>query len=447
MKRKFTVVTELRKSQNMELIAYLNLCFADYGKAKRETFHKIKNSNRFDKSEHNTFLQTKYDVLKRTANSVISDAQMTFDSVKALKKTEQKKWERKIPVMEKKVEKLEGKLEEKKVLLRQGKHVSLRSYTNMNRQLVRMKKDLNRWNQKVGYLGYQIETNKFKVCFGTKALLRKDKRAFIAQRDSQLSFVGCRTESAGNQLFQLSYDNRTNQFQIQLRKDWGGYKNSKDKYVYGKCHFSYYKNKIVEILKEQTSPLSYKVIRKNERYFLHCTFEIEVKSEEVLTRKNHGVIGLDFNKGFVTLSETNEYGHLIRTDKFIYRFGQNQKTRTDLEQIASKVKNLALETGKDVIIEGLDFQSTKAKTIAKQGKQGRKYNHMLHTLAYSKFVSIVDNCCYRNHVNLIKVNPAWTSWIASHKFCHPMKLNVHIGASYVIARRGQGFYNRVNTAA
>ena len=140
MKRKFTVVTELRKSQNMKLIAYLDLCFADYGKAKRETFHKIKNSNCFDKSEHNTFLQMKYDVLKRTANSVISDAQMTFNSVKELKKTEKKKWERKIPAMEKKIEKLEGTLEEKKALLRQGKRVSLRSYQNMKRQLVRMKK-------------------------------------------------------------------------------------------------------------------------------------------------------------------------------------------------------------------------------------------------------------------------------------------------------------------
>ena len=447
MKRKFTVVTELRKSQNMKLIAYLDLCFTDYGKAKRETFHKIKNSNCFDKSEHNTFLQTKYNVLKRTANSVISDAQMVFDSVKELKKTEKKKWERKIPAMEKKIEKLEGTLEEKKVLLRQGKRVPLRSYHNMKKQLVRMKKDLNRWNQKVGYLGYQIETNKFKVCFGTKALLKKDKKAFVAQRDSQLSFVGCKIESAGNQLFQLSYDNRTNQFQIQLRKDWGGHKNSKDKYVYGKCHFSYYKNKIIEILKNHTSPLSYKVILKNGKYFLHCTFEMKVKSEGILTRKNNGVIGLDFNKGFVTLSETNEYGHLIRTDKLYYRFGQNPKTRTDLEQIASKVKNLALETGKDVVIEGLNFQSTKAKTIARQGKRGRKYNYMLHTLAYSKFVSIVDNCCYRNHVNLIKVNPAWTSYVAEHKYCNLMKLNVHTGASFVIARRGQGFYDRVNTAA
>lgn len=447
MKRKFTVVTELRRAQNMELITYLDLCFADYGKAKRETFHKIKNSNCFDKSEHNTFLQTKYNVLKRTANSVISDAQMTFNSVKELKKTEKKKWGRKIPAMEKKIEKLEGKLEEKKVLLRQGKYVPLRSYHNMKKQLVRMKKDLNKWNQKVGYLGYQIKTNKFKVCFGTKALLKKDKRLFIAQRDSQLSFVGCKTESAGNLMLQLTYNNQINQFQIQLRKDWGGYKNSKDKYVYGKCHFLYYKNKITEILKNHTSPLSYKVIRKNGRYFLHCTFEIEVKDENLLTRKNHGVIGLDFNKGFVTLSETNEYGHLLRTDKFVYRFGQNQKTRSDLEQVASKVKNLALKTGKDVVIEGLDFQSTKAKTIAKQGKRRRKYNHMLHSLAYAKFVSIVDNCCYRNQVNLIKVNPAWTSWIASHKYCNLIKLNVHTGASYVIARRGQGFYDQVNTAA
>ena len=447
MKRKFTVVTELRRSQNMKLIVYLDLCFADYGKAKRETFHRIKNSNCFDKSKHNTFLQTKYDVLKRTANSIISDAQMTLEGVKELTKTRKKSLERKIPVIEKKIEKLEGKLEEKKVLLRQGKHVPLRSYTNMKKQLVRMKKNLNKWKQKAGYLGYQIEINKFKVCFGTKDLLKKDKKAFVTQRDSQLSFIGCKTESACNNLFQLTYNNRVNQFQIKLRKDWGGYKNSKDKYVYGKCYFSYHKNKIIEILKNHTSPLSYKVVRKNGRYFLHCTFEMDVKSEEILTRKNNGVIGLDFNKGFVTLSETNEYGHLIRMDKFVYRFGQNQKTRSDLEQIASKVKNLALETGKDVVIEGLDFQSTKAKTIAKQGKRGRKYNHMLHTLAYSKFVTTIDNCCYRNFVHLIKVNPAWTSWIASHKYCQPMKLNVHTGASYVIARRGQGFYDQVNTAA
>lgn len=35
------------------------------------------------------------------------------------------------------------------------------------------------------------------------------------------------------------------------------------------------------------------------------------------------------------------------------------------------------------------------------------------------------------------------SWIAKEKYCRPMKLNIHMGASYVIARRGQGFVDTV----
>ena len=64
---------------------------------------------------------------------------------------------------------------------------------------------------------------------------------------------------------------------------------------------------------------------------------------------------------------------------------------------------------------------------------------MLHSLAYRKFATILEQITFRNKVWLRKVNPAWTSWIAEHKYCPLMKLNIHTGASYVIARRGQGF--------
>ena len=50
---------------------------------------------------------------------------------------------------------------------------------------------------------------------------------------------------------------------------------------------------------------------------------------------------------------------------------------------------------------------------------------------------------FRNKVDVIKVNPAWTSWIAKNKFCNRMKLNIHIGASFVIARRGIGIENEM----
>ena len=50
---------------------------------------------------------------------------------------------------------------------------------------------------------------------------------------------------------------------------------------------------------------------------------------------------------------------------------------------------------------------------------------------------------FRNKVDVIKVNPAWTSWIAKNKFCNRMKLNIHTGASFVIARRGIGIEDEV----
>lgn len=61
---------------------------------------------------------------------------------------------------------------------------------------------------------------------------------------------------------------------------------------------------------------------------------------------------------------------------------------------------------------------------------------MLHSLAYKTFLDKTEQICNKRNVGLIKVNPAWTSWIAKNKFCDKMKLNVHTGAAFVIARRG-----------
>ena len=208
----------------------------------------------------------------------------------------------------------------------------------------------------------------------------------------------------------------------------------------GKVHFNHHKQELISILKNHNSPLSYKIIKKNGRYYLYCTFEIQRDKTSFVTRSSNGVIGLDFNKGFVTLTETNQFGHMVDTDLIRYRFKQGDATQTDLETVATVVKERALATGKDVVIENLNFKATKAKTVSKKGK---KYNDMLHSLAYRKFVAIIENVCYRNYIWLRKVNPAWTSWIAKQKYCPNMKLNIHTGASFVIARRGQGYTDAV----
>ena len=73
-------------------------------------------------------------------------------------------------------------------------------------------------------------------------------------------------------------------------------------------------------------------------------------------------------------------------------------------------------------------------TITTELKLNREYNQLVGK--YSK--------CVKNRIFLHKVNPAWTSWIAKQKYCPKMKLNIHSGASYVIARRGMFLKDKIN---
>ena len=438
-KRKFTVFTQLHEENNADLIEYVDYSCKRYAKIMRETFHIIKNSDTFNKLSYNPYLQNKYGITFRTANSIVSDAQGRLNALKALKVYEKRQIGQKIEHLEKKVlPKLISKRDNYIAQLKanpKGSPVRLR---NIRRKIVAKKNKLNKLKQKLDNVTYQIESGRLKLCFGTKYLLKRDYKDFVAQRDSQMTFIGSKSEKAQNTMLQLSYNPKNNQFDIQLRKDFGDYKNASkdDKYVYGRVYFRHHKSELISILCQGYSPLSYKIIKKRNRFYLYCTFEIHVENDEFLTRSSYGTIGLDFNKGFVTMSETNKYGHLLQTQILPYRFESGSKTTTDLQKLVNDVVDIALQTGKDICIENLDFKKKKAQT---ESRQGPKYNEMLHSLAYRQFSNFVEGIAFRNLVYVRKVNPAWTSWLAKKLYCPRMKLNVHVGASFVIARRGQGF--------
>ena len=199
--------------------------------------------------------------------------------------------------------------------------------------------------------------------------------------------------------------------------------------------FNNHKKLLKEILKSKNSPLTYQIIQRNNKYYLQCTFEIN-NCNLSLTDNAQGVVGIDFNKGFVAISQTNKYGHLVSTDKITYRFGSGNKTKNDLLLIINRLTELAIYTGKDIVVEDLNFLKKRSKTMQGKSQKGKKYNKMTHSLAYRMFLDKAEQICNKRNVGLIKVNPTWTSWIAKNKFCDKMKLNVHTGAAFVIARRG-----------
>lgn len=291
---------------------------------------------------------------------------------------------------------------------------------------------LNTKKQKLNNLENEIASGKYKVCFGTKELLQKDYKEFIKKRDSEIYFLGRAGDNACNLNFQVEYNSRINQFYFRIRKEIDL---ENDKFVYGQFNFNNknYTNLLKNLLRTKESALTYRIKIKNNRVFLQIIYNFEHNKDLCVTRNSYGVIGVDFNKSFVSVSETDKYGNLINTFNIDYQYSKGNQTTKDFQSIATTLKDYCLNVGKDLVVEKLNFTKKRDNLISKKGK---KYNEMLSTLAYSKFDSIITSKCVKNRIFLHKVNPAWTSWIAKRKYCPKMKLNIHSGASYVIARRG-----------
>lgn len=144
LKKKFTIVTQLNTSLNKDLIDYIDLTLPSYSKAVRESFHTIKNSRSFNKSNYNSHLQQKYDITQRTANSIISDAQGRLNALIELKRYEQKQLKLKISNLEKNIiPKLVQKRDDNSNLLNCGGKVSFIKQRNLRLKIVSKKNKLN----------------------------------------------------------------------------------------------------------------------------------------------------------------------------------------------------------------------------------------------------------------------------------------------------------------
>ena len=416
-----TLVTEskLYVRDNLPLYSY----FDDYSKlfnflVRRAVHHLRHKLNGQTESQYRTGLMFEFNLTNRMAKAILQTAKNQLKLLKESSRYQYNHLYKRKRSLYKKIAKLKAILSSSSTSLKKRKLTKLRLFWTQMK--------LNKVNQLLA------NGLKLHLTFGTKHFLKNNKQKFFAKRDNQVVYIGDKNETCGNQQFQISFNSRYNRFEYKLRLD-NAWVSTSGKYIFG---YFVLKNKeakkdILKTLSEKKSnPLTYRIIKREGILYLQIMYRREATD---VTRSDYGVLGIDFNKGFISVSEINLDGKLQSLTRYDYLHkGKATKTKTSMLKLVSKLVSQATNTGKDIVIKdlvSLDSNKKQKKTTSKD------YNRMINSLKFGLFKRCLLSKATKEGVSVHSVNPYNTSKIARESYTNRMKLNVHDAASYVVARR------------
>lgn len=416
-----TLVAEskLYVKDNLSLYTY----FDDYSKlfnflVRRCVHHLRHKLNGVSESQYRTDLMIEFNLTNRMAKAIIRTAKNQLKLLKESARYQFNNLYKRRKSLYKKIHKYKSMLSLSSTSLKQRKLTKLRLFW--------AQMGLNKVNQLI------VNGLKLPLTFGTKHLLKTNKQKFFAKRDNQVVYIGDKNETCGNQQFQIQFNPKYNRFDYKLRLDNQWLSDSK-KYIFGSFALKNKKAKkdILKTLSEKKSnPLTYRILKRDGDLYLQIMYRRELID---ITRTNHGVLGVDFNKGFISVSEINSGGDLKSLTRYNYlHTGKATKTKTSMLELVAKLVTQATNIGKDIIIEdlvSLDSNKKQNKTTSKD------YNRMINSLKFGLFKRCLLSKATKEGVVVHSVNPYNTSKIARKSYTNRRKLNVHDAASYVIARR------------
>jgi IS605 OrfB family transposase len=176
---------------------------------------------------------------------------------------------------------------------------------------------------------------------------------------------------------------------------------------------------------------------------VYAQFSKEEKLPEVTITKDNGVIGIDINAYpfHLALTHTSKAGNLekyerISLDQLLEGDSEN---RTYLSwQTAHQVVEIAERERKAIVIENLEKLPK-----GKRGDGLPKLRQKLQKWVYKALLQKIEIVARRNGIQVIKVNPAYTSIIGKLKYAPLYNIDKDTAGAYVIARRGLGFQERL----
>jgi len=195
------------------------------------------------------------------------------------------------------------------------------------------------------------------------------------------------------------------------------------------------------ILEGKKFPYTIELRKENGEIYGYVTFQIPIP--EVKITKDNGVIGIDINARpfHLAIAEIGKDGNLISYTRIKLEYLRNfSKNRKEYEEwlVAHKVVSIAKEKNKAIVIEDINNLPK-----GKRGDGRRKLRKILSKFSYNRILEKIERLCKLNGIEIIKVNPAWTSVQGKLKYSPQLNIDKDIAGAYVIARRGLGFKERV----
>ncbi|GIU68995.1 MAG: hypothetical protein KatS3mg002_0231 [Candidatus Woesearchaeota archaeon] len=349
---------------------------------------------------------------------------------------------------------LEGKM-------RAEKEIRTRRITELQRRIeaqeravekIRDPFKLHNAKRRLHRLRTQLESlrsdNKNHLCFGGRKLFRAQfhleqngfasheewKVAWDLKRNQQFWLVGSKDETGGCQsCVATQLDDTTFRLRIRLPN------NFPKKYVHAEVKLPHGHQHLANALIVKQA-ITYRFLHdeKGWRVFV-STKPIDV---EITTDRRLGAIGVDINADHLAVTELDRHGNPIRSMSIpMHLYGKSQNQRKDVIGVAVReLMKFADGLGKPIVVEKLDFTAKKASLRL----ETKRTKRMLSSFAYTLVLNTIKARAFDQGIEVLHVNPAFSSVIGRHKFQKRYGLTTHQAAAAVLGRRGLSFSERPN---
>lgn len=177
-----------------------------------------------------------------------------------------------------------------------------------------------------------------------------------------------------------------------------------------------------------------RLLRRGNKFYLQSILDYSQEESQIkrdvgaITSSERHYCGIDLNDGFFSVYSPSVWQN-YHYDAQFKDYNSNQREQNLRQLIKQMFEDIKQDKIHVVRIEDLDFMKKKHQNL------GKSMNKLLHELPYGQFRKIIESECFRHHMVVEYINPAYSSQKALK-----LGLDRHLGAAKIIAEGNVGAF-------